>query len=102
MTKETILLFLQGTPDKKLMKQVRALLLSKGEVAELHHFHIWSLDGEHSVMTVHLVLKTEITLVAIKNLKQQLQQQLAEFNFAHTTIELEFADEACRDKASAT
>ncbi|MEH8020174.1 cation diffusion facilitator family transporter [Rheinheimera metallidurans] len=100
--KETLLLFLQGTPDKKLMKQVRALLLSKGEVAELHHFHIWSLDGEHSVMTVHLVLKTEITLVAIKNLKQQLQQQLAEFNFAHTTIELEFADEACRDKASAT
>lgn len=100
--KETLLLFLQGTPDKRLMKQVQTLLLSKDEVAELHHFHIWSLDGEHSVMTVHLVLKTEITLTAMKNLKQQLQHQLAEFNFAHTTIELEFADEACRDKASAT
>lgn len=30
-------------------------------------------------------------------LKQQISQQLAAFELAHTTIELEYPDEACRD-----
>ncbi|CAM3648474.1 cation diffusion facilitator family transporter [Rheinheimera salexigens] len=98
--KETILLFLQATPDKKLMQDVRNVLLSRAEVNALHHFHIWSLDGEHSVMSVHLELNADISVVDMKNLKQQLQKELSVFEFAHTTIELEFADEACRDQSA--
>jgi cobalt-zinc-cadmium efflux system protein len=96
--KETIFLFLQATPDEAQVKEVRNLLLSKPEVSEIHHFHIWSLDGANSVMTVHLVLAGELSVAQIKNLKQQLQESLATFEFVHTTIELEFADEQCRDK----
>jgi cobalt-zinc-cadmium efflux system protein len=96
--KETILLFLQATPDDKQVSEVRSVLTAKTEVKELHHFHIWSLDGEHSVMTVHLVLNAEITVAQMKNLKNQLQKELKTFEFVHTTIELEFADEVCRDK----
>jgi cobalt-zinc-cadmium efflux system protein len=95
--KETILLFLQATPDDKQVSEVRNVLLSKSEVSELHHFHIWSLDGEHSVMTVHLVLKEGVDVAQMKELKYQLQKELAKFEFVHTTIELEFADEECRD-----
>lgn len=98
--KETILLFLQATPDDKQVKEVRGVLTSKPEVKELHHFHIWSLDGEHSVMTVHLVLNAEITMAQMKNLKNQLQKELETFEFVHTTIELEFADEVCRDEST--
>jgi cobalt-zinc-cadmium efflux system protein len=96
--KETILLFLQATPDDKQVSEVRSVLTAKTEVKELHHFHIWSLDGEHSVMTVHLVLNAEITVAQMKNLKNQLQKELKSFEFVHTTIELEFADEVCRDE----
>ncbi|TMM43277.1 cation diffusion facilitator family transporter [Colwellia ponticola] len=95
--KETVLLFLQATPNEKQDKEVRNLLLSKPEVNKLHHFHIWSLDGEHSVMTVHLVLRNEVTISQMKALKNQLQEELATFTFVHTTIELEFSDEQCRD-----
>jgi cobalt-zinc-cadmium efflux system protein len=52
--KETTLLFLQANPDDKQLKEVRGVLTSKPEVKDLHHFNIWSLDGEHSVMTVPL------------------------------------------------
>jgi len=98
--KETILLFLQATPDDKQLKEVRGVLTSKPEVMDLHHFHIWSLDGEHSVMTVHLVLSQEITVMQMKNLKNTLQKELEAFAFVHTTIELEFADEVCRDESA--
>ena len=53
--KETLLLFLQASPDEKQVKEVRRVLLSKSEVNDLHHFHIWSLDVKQTVMTVHLV-----------------------------------------------
>jgi cobalt-zinc-cadmium efflux system protein len=33
----------------------------------------------------------------MKNLKNQLQEERATFEFLHTTIELEFAGEECRD-----
>jgi len=95
--KETILLFLQATPDEQQVEEVRNVLVTKPEVSELHHFHIWSLDGENSVMTALIVLNAEVSVAQIKNLKLQLQEELATFEFAHTTIELEFADELCRD-----
>ena len=95
--KETLLLFLQATPDRKQVEKVRSVLLSKSEVDALHHFHIWSLDGEQNVMTAHLVLTNGVTVLQMQTLKRQLQEELAVFEFVHTTIELEFADEQCRD-----
>lgn len=95
--KETLLLFLQASPDEKQVTEVKYVLMSKPEVSDLHHFHIWSLDGENSVMTAHLVLNPEVSIAQIKNLKLKLQKELSKFEFAHTTIELEFADEQCRD-----
>lgn len=96
--KETLLLFLQATPDKKQMQEVRDVLTAKPEIDTLHHFHIWSLDGENNVMTVHLVLKQGITIDNLKTLKQHFHDALARFQFIHTTIEFEFADEDCRDE----
>lgn len=95
--RETILLFLQATPDKQQVEQVRDLLLAQDHVGDLHHFHIWSLDGEHNVLTVHLVLRDEISLDQIKQLKLAIHQSLEAFEFAHTTVEIEFLDEQCRD-----
>lgn len=95
--KETFLLFLQASPDEKQVTEVKYVLMNKPEVSDLHHFHIWSLDGENSVMTAHLVLNPEVSIAQIKNLKLKLQKELSKFGFAHTTIELEFADEQCRD-----
>ena len=96
--KETLLLFLQATPDAKQMAEVRKVLMSNDEVADIHHFHIWSLDGEHSVMTVHVELRQDVSISQLKRLKDKLRHRLDEFDFVHTTIEIEFANEACRDE----
>ena len=96
--KETLLLFLQATPDKKQKDEVHSILSSSDEVKDIHHFHIWSLDGEHNVMTAHIELKHDISIQTITRLKATLRNDLAKFDFIHTTIEFEFADEACRDE----
>lgn len=98
--KETFLLFLQATPDAKQMEVVRKVLMSNDDVADIHHFHIWSLDGEHSVMTAHVVLRLDISVPQLKTLKDEIRQGLEEFDFVHTTIEIEFVNEDCRDERS--
>jgi cobalt-zinc-cadmium efflux system protein len=95
--RETVTLFLQATPDNKTQQQLREVLISIAHVAEVHHLHFWSLDGEHHVMTVHLVLDETISTAELVILKATASAMLERFNLAHTTIEFEFPSEACRD-----
>lgn len=96
--KSTIVLFLQGTPDKQTQESIRAILLKRPEVEGLHHMHFWSLDGESHVLTVHIKLKKDYEFDVIQSLKIAIAKELAVFNLSHTTIEFEFPEEACRDK----
>ena len=63
----------------------------------MHHLHLWSLDGEHHVLTAHLALSHAMGLSQQLNLKQKIADELDYFNLEHTTIEFEFEDESCRD-----
>jgi cobalt-zinc-cadmium efflux system protein len=98
--KETLMLFLQATPDQEQLANIQDDLLSNENVSDLHHFHIWSLDGERNVMTVHLVLTGEVSIEHIQKLKDDVHQSLKKYDFEHTTVEFEFADEQCRDQSS--
>lgn len=71
-------------------------LLANDRVNDLHHFHIWSLDGQRNVMSVHLLLKGKVSVEQIKSLKRSVQTLLQKYHFEHTTVELEFADEQSR------
>ncbi|MFT6897804.1 MAG: cobalt-zinc-cadmium efflux system protein [Paraglaciecola sp.] len=69
-------------------------------VTELYHLYFCSVDGEHRVMTAHVELKLDVSVSQLKTLKDELRHGLDEFDFdfAHTTIEIEFANEDCRDE----
>lgn len=90
-------LFLQAVPDTDLSDKLYKILSSFDEVSDVHHLHLWSLDGEHHVLTAHLVIEQMLEPVILSGLKQQIADQLSEFELAHTTIEFEFWDEKCRD-----
>lgn len=93
----TTKLFLQAVPDTDLSNKLYQLLSAFDEVDDVHHLHLWSLDGEHHVLTAHLVIGQALEADHQSRLKQQIADQLNEFELAHTTIEFEFTDEQCRD-----
>jgi len=66
-------------------------------VAEIHHLHIWSLDGQHHVLTAHLSLDFLPGMERQLAIKSEIRKRLEAFDFSHTTVELEFPDEICRD-----
>ena len=93
----TLKLFAQSSPDAGLNDKVKQTLLNLNFVSNLHHFHLWSLDGESHVLTVHLSLEDRLDIKQQEELKLEIKNQLEEYKLAHTTIEFEWPDEVCRD-----
>lgn len=92
----TVKLFFQASPDNDLLQNVTDKLLELDAVSNLHHLHIWSLDGEHHVATVHIVSQFESKAEYLE-LKESVSNALQEFELSHTTIEIELTSEECRD-----
>ena len=90
-------LFFQAVPDPDLLESVRESLMSLKEIDGVHHLHLWSLDGEHHVLTAHVKAVLTHDLARYTQLKAAIQSALETYDLAHTTIEIELAEEACRD-----
>ena len=94
----TVSLLMQAAPERELHDEVANQLLALDPVCNVHHLHVWSLDGEHHVLTAHLELQNTVNEREHINLKALVEQKLAAYNFVHTTIEFEFPEEPCRDE----
>ncbi len=92
-----IRVFLQSVPDDLDQTEIETKLASIDNVDSVHHLHIWSLDGEHHVVTAHLVLEKGVDIECIHQVKETVMDTLGTFQLAHTTIELELPNEDCRD-----
>ncbi|MBL4607730.1 MAG: cation transporter, partial [Pseudomonadales bacterium] len=93
----TVRLFLQATPDNGMRDKIFHELSALDKVKEIHHLHLWSLDGERHVLTAHLVLNSVIDQEAQIHIKTEVANKLNHFQLEHTTIEFELLDECCRD-----
>jgi len=93
--RETLKVFLQAVPKEvdiaALEKKVKAL----EDVVDVHHTHIWSLDGAQHVLSIHLVIKEPSSVKGIITLKSKVKEVLKKSGISHATIEIEFPDESC-------
>ncbi|MAK55502.1 MAG: cation transporter [Pusillimonas sp.] len=93
----TAKLFFQAVPDTQLLHEIRQALLALPCTQAIHHLHLWSLDGEQHVLTAHVVAHAETSMTNYLKIKTELKIALEQFNLSHTTIEIELAQEECRD-----
>ena len=85
-------IFLERTPRNISVKKIKNELLRIDGVKDIHHIHIWTMDGEHNYATMHAIVKD----VKIKN---KIKEKLLELNIDHPIIEIETEDEECDEKA---
>ncbi|CUR45111.1 cation diffusion facilitator family transporter [Alloalcanivorax xenomutans] len=90
-------LFLQAVPDQGVHDRILRTLLSVDGVSDVHHQHLWSLDGEHHVLTAHVILQNKVDADGYVAIKEAVATALEPFRLAHTTIEIELENESCRD-----
>jgi cobalt-zinc-cadmium efflux system protein len=95
--RQTTALFLQVSPDPALQQQIYTQLTALDFVKSVHHLHLWSLDGQQHVLTMHIEVATPTELSQQVVYKQRIAKLLAPFELSHTTVEFELSGEACRD-----
>jgi cobalt-zinc-cadmium efflux system protein len=93
--KSTILIFLQAVPEDISLDELKAKICDLEKVDSVHHIHIWSLEGEHHVFTVHVKLKPIENLLELNKIKTEIKTLLKTYPFSHYTLEIELDQEKC-------
>ena len=83
--KQVLYLFLEKTPtDIDIIKLKKHLLKIDG-IIDIHHIHIWSIDGFNNYATMHIVTKSK----NIDKIKYNMREELEDFNIIHSILETE-------------
>ena len=90
--KQVLDLFLEKTPKDIDIEHLKEHLLEIKDVEDIHHIHVWSIDGYNNYATMHIVTKSE----DIKSLKKAIKEELEEHNICHAILETE--DEVCEER----
>lgn len=90
--KEALDLFLVKIPAGVDMDEIKHHLTEIDGVLDVHHIHIWSMDGIQNCATMHIVTNGDPLAV-----KRAVKEELHEHGIAHATLELESEDEDCQD-----
>lgn len=91
--KEGIDLFLEKTPCGIEVGEIREHIAAIDGVLDVHHIHIWSMDGQNNYATMHIVTNSEP-----HQIKEQIREELREHGIGHATLELEGEGEHCREE----
>ena len=96
--RQTIQIFLQGTPSQFSISSVEKKILEIPEIKSLHHSHVWSIDGENHIFTSHLQLGSDVTMDRAHQLKIEVKKMLKnEFLIFEATLEIEWPHHQCHD-----
>lgn len=86
-------LFLVKTPGGLSPSHLQAHLLALEGILDIHHIHVWSIDGQNAYATMHVV-----TDGAPHAVKERLRRELATHGIGHVTLELESPGEPCHER----
>jgi cobalt-zinc-cadmium efflux system protein len=80
----------------EIQKQIGNIAL----INSVHNLNLWSLDGEHTVLTAHMVAEKNLTPEEYALVKKRFKQIVDDFGIFHSTLEIELPDESCRIEES--
>lgn len=87
-------LFLEKTPKDISVEEIKKHLLEIEEIVDVHHIHIWSMDGVTNYSTMHIVTENK----NVKELKRKIREEMCKIGISHTTIEIEDKNDNCEEK----
>jgi cobalt-zinc-cadmium efflux system protein len=93
--RQTLRIILQGTPKEVKQEHIVGKIKRLDGVADVHDLHIWSLDEEYNVLTIHVILTASVPVEELVGLKTQIRSLLKEEHIQHATIEFETDNESC-------
>jgi ATP-binding cassette subfamily B protein len=75
------------------VEEIKEHLLEIDGVEDVHHVHVWSMDGYHNCATMHIVTDT-----TGNEIKEKIRKELKKYKVGHATLELETSEEKCNEQ----
>ena len=91
--KAAVDIFLEKTPSNVDVLEIKRHIEEIDGVADAHHIHIWSMDGQSHYATMHIVAKGNF-----HEIKDEIRRELKEHGISHVTLEMESVGEHCHEK----
>ena len=91
--KEVIELFLAKLPAYLRIDEIKEHICELDGVLDVHHIHIWSMDGQSNYATMHVVCNGDT-----HEIKHKIREELKEHGIGHVTLELENEGEDCHEE----
>lgn len=89
--KSVFAILLQAVPEEVPIEELTKRITAAEGVISMHDLHLWSLDGETHVMTLHVVSDSS----DVDGLKRRIVDIAADYHIGHTTIEIEKSGSVC-------
>ena len=91
--KEVLDLFLEKIPDNISIEEIKEHIKGIEGVIDVHHIHIWSMDGHLNFATMHIVSNENSHTI-----KDKIKEELKEHGIGHSTLEIESPDDHCHEE----
>ncbi len=95
--KNILNLFLAKVPRHLHVDEIKKELLKISKVKDVHHIHVWSMDGVHHYITLHVVVSN----VKDFEIKSLVKEKLETLGITHATVEMELPQDDCHEKECA-
>lgn len=93
--RDSFKILLQGLPDGISLEQLEARITSLEEVLDVHDTHIWTLDGEQHIASLHIVHPSTLSSDTLSQLKERIREIAREEGIGHITIEFDPEGVSC-------
>ncbi len=91
--KEVLDLFLEKIPNNISIDEIKKHLMHIDGIIDIHHIHIWSMDGHNNYATMHIVADENSHTI-----KDKIREELKEHGIGHATLEIENPDDHCHEE----
>jgi cobalt-zinc-cadmium efflux system protein len=96
--KEVLTVFLQGVPRHLSIGTLEQEIVEKTAAKSVHHTHVWSLEGEKNMLSIHVTVSDQMEREAIMAMKRDVRTLMGEKGIEHVTIEVDFESEDCENE----
>lgn len=91
--KEVLDLFLEKIPDNISIEEIKHHIKKIDGVIDVHHIHVWSMDGYHNYATMHIVANENS-----HEIKDKIREELKGHGIGHATLEIESSTDHCHEE----
>lgn len=93
--KSVFQIVLQGVPENLSEEKIRDVARTFPEVKDAHDIHVWSMDGNYNIVTLHVVVSDTLSVMQQEELKTKIKASLEKLSIQHSTVEVEREGYTC-------